>query len=251
MPYTRKTEAAASQPLCEDRFQQLLDEKLEKLHESMATKDCIKQLSDKINQQNEKIDILEAKVAVMENYIRKLEQSVYDQEQYHRRLCLRIDGIPAAAPGKSESGEQCLTKVKQMFKKLNVKVPDTVIDRAHRIGNRHQMIVRFTTWRHRTLVYRARKKPESPYKIRLDLTKKRLNTVIATNDVLQAKKLGFSFADVNCRLCAKIGHKFHYFSDEEDFKGLLAQLNIDIEDVDSENGELEAEGQHEEAVSEE
>ena len=67
MPYTRKTEASASQPLCEDRFQQLLDEKLDKLHESMATKDCIKQLSDKINQQNEKIDILEAKVAVMEN----------------------------------------------------------------------------------------------------------------------------------------------------------------------------------------
>ena len=53
-----------------------------------------------------------------------------DQEQYHRRLCLRIDGIPAAAPGKSESGEQCLTKVKQIFKKLNVNVPDTVIDRA-------------------------------------------------------------------------------------------------------------------------
>ena len=207
----RKIEAPASQPLCEDRFQQLLYEKLGKLHESMATKDCIKQLSDKINQQNEKIDILEAKVAVMENYIRKLEQSVDDQEQYHRRLCLRIDGIPAAAPGKSESGEQCLTKVKQMFKKLNVNVPDTVIDRAHRIGNRsgnrHQMIVRFTTWRHRTLAYRARKKPESPYKIRLDLTKKRLSTVIATNDVLQAKKLGFSFADVNCRLCAKIGDK--------------------------------------------
>ena len=83
------------------------------------------------------------------------------------------------------------------------------------------------------------------------MTKKRLNTVIATNDVLQAKKLGFSFADVNCRLCAKIGDKFHYFSDEEDFKGLLAQLNIDIEDVDSENGEFEAEGQHEEEVSEE
>lgn len=247
MPNTRKTEASSSQPLSEDKFQKILNEKLDKLHESMATKDCIKQLSDKIDQQNEKIDILEAKVAVMERYIRNLEQSVDDQEQYHRRLCLRIEGIPAVGEGKSESGEQCLTKVKQMFKKLNVNVPDAVIDRAHRIGNRNQMIVRFTTWRHRTLVYRARKKPESPYKIRLDLTKKRLSTVIATNDVLQAKNLGFSFADVNCRLCAKIGDKFHYFSDEEDFKALLAKLNIDIEDVDSEseNGEPEAEEQPE------
>ena len=193
----RKIEASASQPLSEDRFQQILDEKLHKLHESMATKDCIQQLFDKINQQNEKIDILEAKVAVMENYIRKLEQSVDDQEQYHRRLCLRIEGIPAAEKGKGESGEQCLAKVNQMVKKLNVNVPDVVIDRAHRIGKRHQIIVGFTTWRHRTLTYRARKKPESPYKIRLDLTEKRLNTVIATNNVLKAKKLGFSFADVN------------------------------------------------------
>ena len=101
----RKTEAPASQPLCEDRFKQLLDEKRDKLHKTMATKDCIKQLSDKIHQQNERIDILEAKVAVMEKYIRKLEQNVDDQEQYHRRLCLRIDGIPAAGQGKSEFGE--------------------------------------------------------------------------------------------------------------------------------------------------
>ena len=125
--------------------------------------------------------------------------------------------------------------VKEMFKKLNVNVPDTVIDRAHRIGNRHQRIVRFTTWRHRTLVYRARKKPQSPYKIRLDLTKKRLNTVIVTKGVLKAKRLGFTFADVNCRLCAKIGDKFRYFSDKEDFKVFLAKLNINI-DVESENG---------------
>ena len=124
-----------------------------------------------------------------------------------------------------------------MFMKLKVSIPDTVIDRAHRIGNRNQRILRFTTLWHRILVYRARKKPESPYKIRLDLTKKRLNTVIATTDVLQAKKLGFSFADVNCKLCAKIGDKFHYLSDEKDFKGLLVLLNISIEDVDSENGE--------------
>ena len=76
----------------------------------------------------------------------------------------------------------------------------------------------------------------------------RLNTVLATNNVLKAKKRGFSFADVKCRLCARIGDKFHYFSDEEDFKGLLAKLTIDFEDVDSENGEPEAEEQQEEEV---
>ena len=47
-----------------------------------------------------------------------------------------------------------------MSEKLEVKVPGTVIDRAHRIGKPriikgrkvHQVIVCFTTWRHRILV---------------------------------------------------------------------------------------------------
>lgn len=114
-----------------------------------------------------------------------------DQEQYHRRLCLRIEGIPAAEQSKGDSAEQWLAKVKQMFEKVNASVPDNVIDKAHGIGNRHQMTVRFTTWRNRTPVYRARKKPKSPYKIRLDLTKKRLNTVISTNDILKLRNLAF------------------------------------------------------------
>ena len=38
------------------------------------------------------------------------------------------------ADGERETAEMCLEKVKNVFEKLEVEVPDTVIDRAHRIG---------------------------------------------------------------------------------------------------------------------
>ncbi len=142
--------------------QEYFDAKFAELQRAMATKECIQTLHDTIKSQNERIEILESKMTLMEKYITYLEKGVDDQEQYNRRLCLRIDGI---ATEERESGEKCLAKVKAVFAKLDVDVPDNVIDRAHRIGSPkvvkgkkvHTMIVRFTTWRHRTAVYRARK----------------------------------------------------------------------------------------------
>ena len=62
MPVTRETATSASHSLHFESFLQMLTEKLDKVHESMATKDCIKKLSEKITKQNERIDSLEAKV---------------------------------------------------------------------------------------------------------------------------------------------------------------------------------------------
>ena len=214
--------------------QSYFDEKFEKLEEKLASKACIQQLHETIKGQSEKIEILETKVAIMENVIARLEKHVDNQEQYQRRLCLRIDGIPPVAQGKEESGEQCLKKVKAVFDELNVEIPDAVIDRAHRIGQARvvagkrtrQMIVRFTTWRHRTAVYRARKSWDK-YKIRLDLSTKRLDTIIKTTKMIEEKGFqGFTFADVNCRLCAKIGKDFNYFNDEDDLASLIDRLEM-------------------------
>ena len=132
-------------------------------------------------------------------------------------------------------------------------VPENVIDRAHRIGKPtvkngkqvHTMIVRFTTWRHRTSVYKARKS-SSKYKVRLDLTKKRLHTVIKVSKVLEAKNLGYAFADVNCRLCAKVGDVFHYFDTHDDVHTFLAKFGASDE-TEGQNHEEEigSEGENE------
>ena len=126
-----------------------------------------------------------------------------------RRLCLRIAGIPYV---EKETEADCLEKCKHVFNDLNVNVPDNCLDRAHRIGKiseveavkKQAMIVHFTTWHHRTEVYRARKGNEN-YRIYLDLTSDRLKTLIAAKDMVEGMdNVDFVFADVNCRLTVKL-----------------------------------------------
>ena len=108
-------------------------------------------------------------------------QNNYEElEQYGRRLCLRIDGVPTKA---NESSDDVLDSVKSLFKEAKVDIPESIIDRAHRIGSRYQdassnnycksIIIRFTTFCHRTMFYRAKNKLKRGVKIKLDLTKSR------------------------------------------------------------------------------
>ena len=211
------------------------DEKFAEIMKGMATKECIDNLHATIKKQNDKIDELESRIAIMERHITLLQTNVDDNEQYNRRLCLRINGIPPVADGESETAEMCLEKVKNVFKKLDVEVPDTVIDRAHRIGKPrivkgrkvHQVIVRFTTWRHRTLVYRARKKCPN-YKIKLDLTKRRIDAIQKATSFLEEKKLGFAFADINCRMSAKIGDTFENFNSKEELLEIIRRYDDNV-----------------------
>ena len=108
---------------------------------------------------------MEDKVGILERHVLYLQKANDDGEQYQRRLCLRINGIDLPSSGENESSDECLQKVHEVFDEIGVDVPDTVIDRAHRIGKMaiikgkqvKQMIVRFTTWRHKSMVYKARK----------------------------------------------------------------------------------------------
>ena len=70
-------------------------------------------------------------------------------EQYGRRLCLRIDGVPTKT---NESSDDVLDSVKSLFKKVKVDIPKSVTDFNY-CGS---IIIRFTTLRHRTLLYRAK-----------------------------------------------------------------------------------------------
>ena len=201
---------------------------LGKQFDLLSTKDNITSLKEEVtllvtekiqNQEKqisaleERIDELEASNAVLESHIAHIRKSHENKEHYSSRLCLRIDGIELPPKGTKESGEVVLGKVKEIVDKLEVDVPDAVIDSAHRIGPkstdnngkpRQQVIVRLTAWRHRTAIYRARKKATSSVKIHLDLTKPRLDLLISANDKLKGYKGDYAFADVNCRTRAKL-----------------------------------------------
>ena len=113
---------------------------------------------------------------------------------------------------------------------LKVDVPNLAFHRAYRIGKVSQeaengktyqsIIVRFTTSRHRTIVFRARKNTRR-VRIKLDLTRKQIKLLEQANDMLDETDGFFAMADVKCRLCLKLDDRFHYFETETDSKELL------------------------------
>ena len=216
-------------------LERLLDVKLAELKDDMATKDCINDLKNIIVEQKNRIEELESRVIVMEKLIQNLKEPSDNSEQYQRRLCLRIGGVELKQGTDGESGDECLKTVKKIFRELKVSIPDAVIDRAHGIGNikeeggkrYRQIIVRFTTWRHRTEVYRARKNSDK-YRIRLDLTKEHLKIMGKANDLLKdmgrASESCYVFSDVNCRMCLKYDGNFQYFGNTNELLSFIKSM---------------------------
>ena len=109
-----------------------------------------------------------------------------------------------------------------------------MLDRAHRIGRpykdkndveQHNVIVRFTTHRHRTLVYRNRKQIEEScgYRFRLDLTKERfLLLKEAIELVRNFNNVTYVYSDVNCRLKVKLNDNSEaFFNDIKELNNIL------------------------------
>ena len=89
---------------------------------------------------------------------------------------------------------------------------DVAIDRAHRVGPKtdrqgvpvqRAVIVRFTSWRARTLVYTNRKKNNGEGgKFYVDLTKRRFNLKKKADEKIKDNpRVKFAYADVNNNIC--------------------------------------------------
>ena len=96
-------------------------------------------------------------------------------------------------------------------------IPEAAVDRAHRTGlnylekfskkNYKSILVRFTTFRHRKMFYRAAKrKLKKGVKVRLHLMK--WSFVLLKNDhVKEIPAIKFCFEDVNCCLKLKLNEQ--------------------------------------------
>ena len=136
-------------------------------------------------------------------------------EQYDRRLCLWIDSVPTKT---EESSDDVLDFVKFLFKEAKVDIPESVIERAQRIGSRYldassnnyckSIIIRFTIFRHKNMLYRAKNKLKRGLRIKLDLTKSRYDLLKRANDhVKEVPSNKFCFADINSRLKVKFNNE--------------------------------------------
>lgn len=121
---------------------------------------------------NQKIQKLEKENEELRTRVCKLERDADTAEQYSRRNCLRISGIPETVTGRdgdmSSQNKAMLPKheftdekVRKIARALEVNVDLTDIDRSHRIGIQkpgkpRDIIVKFSTYRARNALYRAR-----------------------------------------------------------------------------------------------
>ena len=195
-----------------------------------ATTKKLIELSNEIRLRDSKIEVLESKVAVLQNTVDLLVNKCDNNEQYSRRCSLRINNVPLP-DSDNESADDVFEKVKGLIEECELDIPDNVIDRAHRVGKqimatdgtrKQQVIVRFTTWRHRSMLYKNRKKLSNA-KVYIDLTRMKFSLLKKAQDkVKNSNVIDYVFADLNCALCAKMSNgSFKFFSTEEHLDVLL------------------------------
>ena len=165
------------------------DEKFNELKSDFLT-EIRKQIKNWVtaatNNEMEKREELESTVSMLQQHVReyqkrinKLEDDGEELEQYCRRLCLRVDRVSTTD---KEISDEVLEKMKSLASESGCGIPYVVIDRAHRIGKEYRdkrsnlscksIIIRFTTFRHRTIFYWNRNKLKKG-KVKIDLTKRR------------------------------------------------------------------------------
>ena len=229
------------------------------------TEDLVKKLiTEALESQDEKIKLLEdnvnllnASVTAKEGKIRDLQKNVdwlssaklvsdslhvlmlrkIDQnEQYSRKQNLIVDGMRIT---KYDSDDNIRNMLLDEIKRLNIDLQDFEVVRAHRTGRSYTdrggkkhtpIIVRFSTWRARDLVWQMRKKSNFFYTA--DLTDDRAHIL----KVVQGKindpgsiannLVNFVCADRNCNLTlASKDRRYKFFNSVEEFDRLLDFLD--------------------------
>ena len=102
---------------------QSIENSMKQLEERLSSK-IVSQAKEiaELKADNEK---LKAALGVQE---RRFNLKIEETEQYGKRLCLRVDGLPIKD---QESADSVLADIKQELNKSGINVPDHAIDRAH------------------------------------------------------------------------------------------------------------------------
>ena len=233
---TKKSAAAVhddSNEVSNDDFNTMMDKKLNEFKSSIISEliENIKVLiqsefQNTIQKYQNQLEQVSSTVAKLQQHVTNLKQEnlqertridrqdlekyCEENEQYSRRLCLRIKNMKKQ---ENESSDKVLEEIQCLFSEASINIPDACIDRAHRVSKTDgTMIVRFTTFRHRTIFYRKKKELKNGVKVHLDLTKARLDLLIKTSKyVKKLSNVDFVYADINCLL------KIHFSNNNESF----------------------------------
>ena len=229
MPDTRSGKSKADEGEQNSELIHIITSKFNELKQDLITEIKLLiqlEVEKVVNKQKEEFD---ESVIKLQERITTLEQENDDLEQYGRRVCVRIDDVAVEA---EETAESVFEKVGKFLGEACPDVPVSCIDRAHRIWSEYKsyrnkkkccsIIVRFMSFRHRTIFYRNRKRLKD-VRIKLDLTKRRYKILKDAIDLAKEHSdLNYVYADVNCRL--KVVFKdgsSNFFNDIDDVKSII------------------------------
>ncbi|MES9883777.1 MAG: hypothetical protein ABW185_23235 [Sedimenticola sp.] len=155
--------------------------------------------------------------ATLRDSLENLELSIDRQEQYSRRDCLRINGVPGDTGDYSENTDE---KIMQMAEAANIPLQPMDIDKSHRLGKfrpefsvNRTVIVKFTNSKARDRVMDARKSVGGIY-INEDLSRYRQNLAFESRKLVRENKLEQSWVGRGGIIFAKFpgGDKFQIAS---------------------------------------
>ena len=213
-----------------DTFDAMLTEFLDKIEEKIESKvrDGVEVLIPRVIALERRVESLESSMVVLEHLHKKVDEN----EQYSRRTCLRILNVPLP---KNDGKENYENKMKQIMNDMDCGLNPDDIDCTHRIGPKktgadgtvnQQIIVKFKSFRQRSLFYRNRAKAKDNIKVRLDLTKRRLSILNEAKEFAKSvSSIDFVFCDINCRLAVKLqSGQFIYSESVSDLENKIREL---------------------------
>ena len=179
--------------LIQSEFQNITQKYKNQLEEVSSTVAILKQRVTNLKSENSNLQEKNQERSIQKD----LEKYCKVNEQYGRRLYLRIK---IRKKQEYESSDKVLEAVKSLFSVASINIPDSCIDRAHRIRRTDDtVIVCVTTFCHCTIFYEKRKEFKNRVKVHLDLTKGKLDPLIkASKYVNRLSNIGFVYADINC-----------------------------------------------------
>ena len=136
----------------------LKDQEVLKAMQSIICSDLQRELAEMKNIIKEK----DASIIALEKRVRYLEQKADEQEQYSRRNSLRIFGF-----NESERENTPNVTMDLLQNKMGLDIQESDIDRVHRVGRKgvsdriRPIIVKFTSYRVRDIVFRAKPRLKS------------------------------------------------------------------------------------------
>ena len=118
-----------------------INKKYDELKATLSN-DTVEKFKEEISKINDKLEgkicqlyqgksFLQEQISELKKQNRVIAGCCEETEQYSRRLCLKVDGVRSVD---RETSNDVLEKVKEICAKSNLEIPNSNLDRAHRIG---------------------------------------------------------------------------------------------------------------------